>query len=73
MAKKRYQEQMGTFGLAHVKMEGGPIHPDDPMLFGELSSEQYRKQALRYINEVTTNTTFLHSEWLTGTEFEEDE
>lgn len=40
---------MEGFGLAYLKKEGAPIHPDDPIM-GDLTDEEYIKQASGYLD-----------------------
>lgn len=39
--------QMSTFGLAHLKKEGAPAHPDD--CGAQLTDEQYIRQSRAYL------------------------
>lgn len=43
---------MTGFGLAFIKKEGGPIHPDDPVFsVQDVSDEVYLAQLTRFVKE----------------------
>jgi hypothetical protein len=40
------KEKCSSFGLAHIKKEGAPIHPDDTL--ADFTDEQYDRQLKAY-------------------------